>query len=217
MTKNTDWNQYYERPYKTASFSRAITAKKLVRLIRKFANNQLQAEQFSITELGGANSCFYQKMKKEFNPVTYLVVDNNQTGLVKLQERVGNDGSLITKRMDILEDPKAETEVSSVVYSVGLIEHFDVQGTAKAIESHFRFLAPEGICIIAFPTATLLYRISRKLAEMFKFWIFWDERPLDFSEVIGQVTKHGTMLNHSITWSIFFTQGVIVAKKRKVE
>ena len=49
---------------------------------------------------------------------------------------------------------------------------------------------------------------------MLRMWIFWDERPLKFEEVEKEVNRHATILHKSITWPIFFTQGVIVAKKK---
>ena len=69
-----------------------------------------------------------------------------------------------------------------IVFSVGLIEHFDPAGTARVVAAHFDYLRPGGTAIITFPTPTWLYRVVRGLAEMTNNWIFHDERPLRLPE-----------------------------------
>jgi len=54
---------------------------------------------------------------------------------------------------------------TDVVFSVGLVEHFDVVETHEAVLAHFDVLRPGGLAIITFPTPTLLYRTTRSLLE----------------------------------------------------
>ena len=53
--KKTDWDSYYQKPYKFAGFTRSITTKILLKYIKKYAP---QEKNFTIAELGGGNSCF---------------------------------------------------------------------------------------------------------------------------------------------------------------
>jgi SAM-dependent methyltransferase len=208
---NTDWNSYYSNPYKLSSFSRKITSDKLIRLMTKF--NPGIRSGIKIAELGGANSCFYEAINKNLNPEKYLIVDNNQLGLDKTTQRLNNATNIELEFADIV-NTQEKSEKFDIVFSVGLIEHFTPALTMKCIASHFLYLKNGGICIITFPTPTWLYKITRKFAELLGLWIFYDERPLKMSEVLNELYKHSEIKHTSITWSIFLTQGVIVATKK---
>jgi Methyltransferase domain len=206
----TDWDAYYSSPYKTAAYSRKITSGKLVKLLKRFITDSVSG--IKIAELGGANSCFYEMINNRFNPKEYLIVDNNQTGLKKTLERSGNSVNISVKNEDVL-NPDINQEKYDIVFSVGLIEHFSREDTQKCIATHFDYLKGNGICIVTFPTPTWLYKITRRCAELLGIWIFYDERPLTINEVTEQINKYGNISHKSITWSIFLTQGVIVARK----
>lgn len=201
MAKPTDWNSYYQRPIPSSTYSRYITNRLIVKLIKQFCTPHPR-----IIELGGANSCFFDTIKKELLPYSYTIIDNNQTGLslTEFDTKLINLNVLDIKNNDMRSD---------LVFSVGLIEHFNKKDTSRAISSHFKLLKSGGICILTFPTPTLLYRISRKIAETLKMWIFFDERPLTFDEVEQSLKKHGTIIYKTINWPIIFTQGIIVVRK----
>ncbi|MCE5347763.1 MAG: class I SAM-dependent methyltransferase [Bacteroidales bacterium] len=208
--KNTDWDSYYSHPFKTSTYSRKITSNKLIRLLNQFAPKI--RTNIKIAELGGANSCFYEIINKEFNPIKYLIVDNNQLGLDKTLKRLNKSNNISLKYEDVLNSGE-NTDKFDIVFSVGLIEHFSYEDTKKCIAAHFDYLESNGICIITFPTPTWLYKITRKCAELLGIWIFYDERPLSMDEVINEVKKYGLIKYKSITWPIFLTQGVILAIK----
>ncbi len=141
-------------------------------------------------ELGGANSCFLKMLQKELKPLSYTIVDNNSTGLNASQQFV-KSGDVRLVCADVL-DHEFTGEPADICYSVGLIEHFDENGTNKAIAAHFRAIKPGGIILITFPTPTWLYRQTRRIAESLGMWIFHDERPLSISEVRDRVKEKGT-------------------------
>lgn len=207
--KKTDWDDYYENPYETAAFSRKIVTNRLMRLLTPHCRKG----EFSIAELGGANSCFYEVITKELKPVEYHIFDNNDTGLDKLTERIKPDASapLRIHNTDII---KMKTDFKTdVVFSVGLIEHFNKEGTRKAVEAHFELVKDGGTVILFFPTPTLLYGFTRFLAELFRLWIFHDERPLRNEEVESYIEKYGTVIHRETIWPIFLTQSVLVIRK----
>ena len=61
----TDWNRYYSAPAATAGYARGIVAGKLMEMLRKFR----PSERFTLAELGGGNSCFFDRIEKEFLPL----------------------------------------------------------------------------------------------------------------------------------------------------
>lgn len=207
MSRVTDWDNYYSLPYRTASLTRRYTSSVLVHLLKSCA-----PVAPSILELGGANSCFADRILTEVKPSRYHVVDSNELGLRLFKARHAGDDRVSGSLADILKAPFANGEYD-VVYSVGLIEHFDEGGTATAIATHFHYLRPGGLAIITFPTPTLLYRIIRKVAELTGNWIFHDERPLSLAEFVKTASRYGTIESSRILWPLILTQYCTVVRR----
>jgi SAM-dependent methyltransferase len=203
----TDWDSYYARPYRTASLTRRHTAAVLIGLMRDNGG-----AGGSILEIGGANSCFIDQILAEVKPARYDVIDNNRLGLDLLKSRYPNDARVSVSRGDVLA-PAARDQLYDIVYSVGLIEHFDPTGTASAIATHFGYLRPGGTAIITFPTPTWLYRAVRGLAEATGNWIFHDERPLRLPEFQRAVAALGEIRSARILWPLILTQYCVVVRK----
>ena len=202
----TNWNAYYNRPFKTALLTRKYTTRVLLNFIRRDSGNS----DLTLTEIGGANSCFYEKIASDLAPRKYIIVDNNQLGLDKFRERLGQPAAVELYNQDIFAP--APTERTDVVFSVGLIEHFDTEGTRTCILNHLPYLKRPGTLILSFPTPTWLYRLTRKCAEMLSLWVFPDERPLRVEEVEAVVKTFGQVVDRKILWHIFLTQCMLVVK-----
>ncbi len=207
--EKTDWTKYYDSPYKTATFTRKITGRTLIETIKKHIG---ETKGFILTELGGANSTFLELLISELKPSKYVIIDSNSTGLEKTKDRITKDDNVVLLNQDILNG-KLETQSSDLVLSVGLIEHFDSEGTQKAIKAHFDLLKNGGYVVITFPTPTFLYRLARFITEKMGLWIFHDERPLKIEEVLKTASKYGQLLDYKIIWPIVFTQGLVIFKK----
>ncbi|MFC2146165.1 SAM-dependent methyltransferase, partial [Acidobacteriota bacterium] len=200
---------YYKKPYKWAGFTKRIITRVLLKYIQRYMPVK---NSITMMEFGGGNSCFYELFDETFQPKAYYIVDNNQVGLDEFSRRIGKRGNTHLINRDILNpDLKVECDI---VFSIGLIEHFSVENTRKAILSHFSVLKRGGILILGFPTPTFLYKITRKISELLSLWMFHDERPLKINEVLDTVNKHGELLEKRIIWSIFLTQAMLVIKKR---
>jgi len=207
--RTTDWAEYYNKPYKTASITRLFTKRRLVNYINKCAEGK---KNLAIIELGGANSCFFEVIDRSVSPGSYTIVDNNQRGLDIMAERFGQKSNLTLSNENVLN--LTEQHPADVVFSIGLIEHFPVEDTQKAIVAHFKAAAENGIIIMSFPTPTFLYRTIRNLSELLGLWIFHDERPLTITEVINTVNQHGEIVDYRIAWELILTQAFVVARKR---
>jgi glycosyltransferase involved in cell wall biosynthesis len=208
---STDWDDYYNRPYRTASVTRGITTRLLIRLMREHAQPTPDKARFQ--ELGGANSCFLDAMRETFTPSEYHIVDNNRTGLERTRERFEAQDPIYLHEVDLLH---ASTTVrADITYSAGLIEHFDPAGTKKLVAEHFEGTRDGGLVIITFPTPTWLYRGIRGIAERMGMWIFHDERPLSEKEVLAAASGKGTVLYNRINWAIGLTQRVIAFRNEK--
>ena len=103
-----------------------------------------------------------------------------------------------------------------IVFSVGLVEHFNKNNTEKVIQKHFHFVRNDGIVIITAPTPTILYKIIRKSLEIMKMWKFYDERPLPCCEIINHSLQFGDLLEKAILWGNLLTQCGVVFKRSSI-
>lgn len=202
----TDWTAYYRKPAPTASVTRRITQRRLLDIFSR----HLPSRGPTICEIGGGNSCFVDAVLAQQPVSSYHVIDNNELGLQKLRKRFPGNSVVTASNGDVLQ-PKIGRRYD-LVYSVGLIEHFDENDTRRAIKTHFQLAKPGGIVVITFPTPTWLYRATRKAAELTGQWRFPDERPLPMGEVADGIRRHGTILESFINWPIVLTQGIVVAR-----
>lgn len=205
ISRTTDWDAYYRKPASTAAVTRRISAAKILRTLAP----HLAERSVRICELGGGNSCFIDSFLRLANVIKYDVVDLNAHGVRLLQDRFPSDPRVSARVGDALEIEPGLGQYD-IVYSVGLIEHFDPQGTAKCIDAHFCLCRPGGAVLVTFPTPTPPYNAIRKFAEILGIWRFPDERPLAFDEVVGVCSRHGTVTHCSINWAIGLTQGYVL-------
>ena len=211
MGKATDWNAYYAQVAPTAKLTRRYTTAVLLDAIREHASAANGDGRLAIVEIGGANSCFLDSILAGVGCRSYDVVDTNEYGLSLLAGKVGGSEVLRLHQQSVLDlhmRPNAD-----LVFSVGLIEHFDPQETRKAVRAHFEVLRPGGVAIISFPTPTWLYRITRGFIELLGMWKFHDERPLARGEVTASVKEWGDVLQSETLWPLLLTQELIVARK----
>lgn len=201
----TDWNVYYQKGPGFARFTRRLTQWALIDCLRRYSDPHPV-----LAELGGAASCVFDSVRREIVPREYHIVDNNELGLELLAQRAGEQAILHKASVLGLDLPiQADT-----VFSLGLIEHFDIEETREAIWAHLRLLKPNGIAVISFPTPTFLYRATRGFAELAGKWIFHDERPLWTEEVAAAVANRADILHERLIWPIFLTQTMLVIRKR---
>jgi len=198
----TDWDAYYKHVPKTAQATRKYTTRVLVGALKRYGGTG------KVVEIGGANSCFLDAIQRDVVPAEYHVVDSNRYGLSLLQGRK----DVVTHEADVLRLGDLGFR-ADVVFSIGLIEHFDPEGTRRAIEAHFALLKPGGYAIISYPTPTWLYRVARAATEALGMWKFHDERPLKRPEVAGVVRKHGEIEFEKTLWPLVFTQHIMAIRK----
>jgi putative flippase GtrA len=209
QTAATDWNQYYRSVPFTARLARKYIARVLLAALREFPNS---AGGGVIIELGGANSCFLDRIVRELEPSAYHIVDNNDYGLNILSQRAGKPPQVRLHSLDVLSmnlNLHADT-----VFSIGLIEHFNPADTRTAVRKHFELLRPGGYAILSFPMPTPLYRWARRVMEFFGIWNFPDERPLSRQEVLESVAPLGDVVLEKTLWPKVYTQHLLVVRKR---
>src|SRR5262249_37297608 len=83
---STDWDTYYRSVPVTPKLTRRYTSAALVDAVKRHAGGA----GMSVVEIGGANSCFMDRLLREARCRTYDVVDTNRYGLSLLDRRTGD-------------------------------------------------------------------------------------------------------------------------------
>jgi len=220
MEKNTNpsetnWDEYYGHTAFTAYYSRFFMRSVLRHLIKRHILSRGLNRDFSILEIGGGNSCVFKMIAELVHPERYGVLDKNEKSLQLLQRKTR--GFFLKPEIisgDILKMDETFREQFDLVFSIGLIEHFSEDDTQKAVQHHLDCVKPGGFLILFFPTSTLLYRITRYLAEELKLWIFFDERPVRIKELSRVISQNNvSVLESGIIYPMILTQSYIVMKK----
>ncbi len=204
----TDWKNYYEKPSFFAPLARRFVRKVLISEMRKYGKKHCTVAEPG----GGASSCF-PAAAEALEPASYTVYDKCPEGIAMFRRNAPPFARAVECdlfRHDCESEPK-----SDLVFSVGLIEHFSPEETRLMIARHFELCAPGGIVILAYPTPVLIYRVTRKLAELFGVWRFPDERPLTFGEVAAGIAPHGEVLSVKTVRMNFLAQQVVCARRTR--
>ncbi|EXI81597.1 MAG: hypothetical protein AW10_01134 [Candidatus Accumulibacter appositus] len=165
-----------------------------------------------IVELGGANSCFYQRFKKEFSIGEYHIIDSNRMGHALFPYKQDNGVHLY--ELDLLHAKLESLNISAdIVFSGGLIEHFSPDDTKQVIECHFELARPGGLVLMSFPTPTWIYWAFRHFLEKIGKFPPLFERPLREEEVLKTANRLGSTLESFKIWRTILTQLVTLTRK----
>ena len=214
-TNKTDWENYYAKRknniFQISNITRKITQKIILNILKMKNFNQ-------ICELGGGDSCFYKAFRASYPRAFYCVFDNSKEGVYAFNKRFESNSPLNQRAYlkNILQLQNLDSNFD-LVFSVGLIEHFNSLGTKEICKKHFSIVKNGGIVLITYPTPTWLYRLTRGLLERFSMWKFHDERPLKFSEVNDICSNFGELKFRRINWFIFLTQEILIYEKFRRE
>lgn len=178
--KLTDWEAYYsKRKSIFSSLTQKFTLKKILYCIEKYGGNS-----GDIMELGGGNSCFAKQLmklcKRSIN--TYSIIDNCSLAVSKFKQmEIPGNAYLLDLTLDNITGNIIECY--DIVYSIGLVEHFQGKDLEQIIKNHFLLCKEGGMVLISVPTPTIQYCFTRKLMEKLRVWDFPDEKPLRYDEV----------------------------------
>jgi hypothetical protein len=213
MQLATDWDKYYDQPFAASKLTRRYTGHWLKTAIDTHVADKTNIE---IIEFGGGNSCFFRTLVDSLRVSRYEVADLNAKSLHLFEQQAREVPSVKTAahRVNLLNETPV-LPLADVVYSVGLIEHFDPEGTREVARRHFSCVKEGGIVIITAPTPTWLYRITRGAAEQIGVWKFPDERPLSPGEILAAGEGLGSPLGSSTLWPLVLTQQAVVWRARR--
>ena len=207
----TDWDKYYrEKKSWFSSFTQTYTLREIKQSIDKWVTEE---GSLTVSELGGGNSCFAEKLCEAVTIDEYDVFDSNDFAVDLFIKKDIKCRIHSGRCVDLLNEDLFDKHYD-FVYSIGLIEHFRGKDIETLILRHFECCKDGGVVLITFPTPTKKYRFVRWLMELIGVWKFYDEKPIWYEEVSSILEMNGTVLEHHINKKLPLTQEVVVIRKK---
>jgi SAM-dependent methyltransferase len=148
LTDTEHWDSYWERacalPVEATRDAQSSTAA-ILRVMDRFA---VRDSPLSVLELGGAPGGYVAHLHRRFGH-DVCVLDNSQVGVEltrKNFELLGIPGRVLQRDLFCADPPIPQFDV---VYSLGLIEHFE--DTQAIVAAHLMYVRPGGRLIIGCP------------------------------------------------------------------
>lgn len=209
--KPTDWNKYYQKRSLFSKLSSFICWGKITSFLKEYHLDSC-GQQYTVLELGGANSIFYTRLRRLYPSANIILLDKEDCLQAEFKQNIAGDSKLTIVKNDLLSSIAHIPDVD-FVFSIGLIEHFSEKDTQKIIARHFEYCKPGGFVLISFPVNTMLYQLTRHTMELVKMWKFYDERALTLSEVEEEMKKYGLKKGEMFDCRLGLTQQVFLFQK----
>lgn len=205
-----NWDSYYsDDKYAVPEFIDNALWRNYRAVIRRHATLD---KPLRVLELGGANSCYFQRFCADFSIENYTIVDSNPVGMARFPHK--NDARVTSIDADLLGPPvDGISERYDIVLSSGLIEHFIPAETVRIVQQHFMAAKPGGLVLMSFPTPTLVYHGFRKFLELTDQFPPLFERPIAAAEAAGFQLGGSTRLEQFNIWSTILTQMLLLYRK----
>jgi hypothetical protein len=206
-----DWDAYYgDNKYAVPEFIDNALWRNYSAVLRR--HGVTRDQPLRVLELGGANSCYFQRFCQDFSVASYTIVDSNPVGMARFAHR--NDPRVTCIEADLLGPPiDAIAERHDIVLSSGLIEHFIPEETLRIVQQHFMAAKPGGLVLMSFPTPTAVYHGFRKFLEWTDQFPPLFERPIAAPEAAGFQLAGSTRLAQFNIWSTILTQMLLLYRK----
>ena len=204
--KLTNWEIYYKKkPLKIVTKKRENNINYILNILKEAHFKNF----LNVLEYGGGNSRVAEAISKKYNIKKFTIVDNNEWGIKLLKERkIKNLNSQCISIFDYEDENNYD-----LIYSIGLIEHFQDKNLTKCIQEHFKLVKNKSYVLFTFPIPTLRYKFIRFIYELFDKWQYTDETPLTNSKVEKLVSKYGKIIYNGINKELILPQGVILVMK----
>ena len=212
-TSVSRWDSYARRNDPSRLLVRLLFHDVLYRSCANLLRVAVFSEPISILELGCGPGYIARRITERVPTRKLVVVDSNPT-MIELSKRVlrGLDCDV-----EFLEADFFQMDVSEefdLVYSNGVVEHFDTATRARLLGIHADHVGHGGYCIIHVPTPTLFYRLFRALSRQMGCWEHEDETPLSLEQLLREVTQTGLeVLKVNYFWRYYLSEVGVIARQ----
>ena len=203
--KVTNWKKYYsKKPLKIVEKKRLNNINYILKVLKE---NNFKGGK--VLEYGGGNSSVAEAISKNYNIDKFTIVDSNEYGIELLDNKNIKN---LNKKCESIFDYNDKIEYD-LIYSVGLIEHFQGKELEKCIKRHFKYAKNNSLVLFTFPVPKMKYKVIRFIYEIFNKWQYTDEVPLKKVYVEFLLKKHGKILYSEVNKGLILPQAIILVKK----
>ena len=203
--KVTNWKKYYsKKPLKIVEKKRLNNINYILKVLKE---NNFKGGK--VLEYGGGNSSVAEAISKNYNIDKFTIVDSNEYGIELLDNKNIKN---LNKKCESIFDYNDKIEYD-LIYSVGLIEHFQGKELEKCIKRHFKYAKNNSLVLFTFPVPKMKYKVIRFIYEIFNKWQYTDEVPLKKVYVEYLLKKHGKILYSEVNKGLILPQAIILVKK----
>ncbi len=180
----------------------------LLHVLQRFSRTPDNREG-TIAEIGGGDGHFLESVLNSIRPAAYHVIDDDDSGLSLLKERVNGRADVVLHSRNLLDasDPGFRADL---VFSAGLVDSFNRARMHAAIQAHFDILRNGGHAVIAFRTPGRLYTRTN---EFLRPGRALDESALDCKEVATALKEWGDIVYQTNAGWSDRAQRVMVVRK----
>ncbi|MDY7077607.1 MAG: class I SAM-dependent methyltransferase [Chloroflexota bacterium] len=210
----TRWDSYARRNDPSNPIVRLLLYDVLYRSCANLLKAAVFNEPISILELGCGPGYVARRIAEQI-PTKRLVVVDSSPAAIKISKTTlqGLDCDVEGIEADFFQMNLPEQ--FDLVYSNGVVEHFDDATRARLLRIHADYVKDGGYCIVHVPTPTLSYTVSRTLLSWLNRWEHDDETPLPTERLLSEVEQTGMKtLKVSYFWRhSYLTQVGTIARK----
>ena len=211
MRNPTDWNKYWDNP--DAFILKYFFHRHQFKALADLLKNINFKDPIEILEFGSGSGAEAKWLCQRFKVKKITCIDSNDNMLNLSRKILAN----VQCEVDLLNLDFFNYESDKqydIVYSGGVIEHFEPEKRYELLKKHCSATRPDGFCLLYFPTPTKSYWFFRKIYEILGIWIFTDEVPLEADVVIEEMKSlNFNAIKSNIFWKHFLTEAGIIFKR----
>lgn len=179
---------------------------------RKMANVKVQRVTFDSTinnsvilEIGCGDGVVLEEFDRLYKNNELIGVDISEFAIQRAIEK--NTASISYKVSDARTLP-IESEKCDVVYSIGLIEHFNTEDLEKVLSEKKRVLKHGGKLVLMVPNKLSFGRIQRKILKKLGKWSFGYQTEFSPTELISMLENEGFKNLNIKSYNVFKPKGL---------
>jgi len=165
----------------------------------------------SILELG-CGPAYIARRLTEHIPTRRLVLVDSNPAMIEIAKQTFQGYTCDVEFIESNFFQMNLTEKFDLVYSIGVVEHFDSTARAQLLRIHADHVREGGYCMVYVPTPLPSYLFFRALARCLGRWEHDDETPLSREQLVGEIRQAGLqVLDVNHVWRYYLTQVGIIA------
>ena len=213
VANSSRWDRFARRNHPSNPIARLVMHDVVYRACARLLRAAVFEAPISVLELGCGTGYVARRIAERYGAERLVVVDSNASMMdITRQTLQGLECTVEFVEADCFQIGLLGR--FDLVYSNGLVEHFDDARRARLLQIHADHVKGGGYCIVHAPTPSLSYRLLRGASERLGLWEHHDETPLPLQQLVQEVRQTGLeVLEVGYFWRAYLTEAGVMARK----